>query len=318
MWSIPLPLTGNPVGYVFVYAFSTADGVYIIDSGWDTDECYQALVDGLGQAGHLLADVRGVAVTHVHPDHYGLTGRIREETGAWVGLHPADARLLHDRYEQPAGLLARVRESLVRAGAPDEELDDLQNAALPVLEHVDIATPDVLIEDGDRLDVPGWHITAVWTPGHTPGHLCFYVDESRLMLSGDRVLPRITPNVSVTPDSSPDPLGDYLRSLDRVALWDAELVLPGHEYRFQGLAVRVEQLKSHHEERFTEILTAIDEGVDTPWGIASCMTWSRPWARTSGFMRRAALGEALAHLEALWARGVLRPVDSVPVRWRRA
>ena len=80
--------------------------------------------------------------------------------------------------------------------------------------------PDLLMEDSDRPEVPGWDLKAIWTPGHSPGHLCFYEPTNRLMLSGDHVLPRITPNISFHPMAGPDPLGDFLTSLDKVAAYD--------------------------------------------------------------------------------------------------
>ena len=118
VWSIPVPLPNNSLRYVLVYLFETERGAYLIDAGWNTDDAYQALEAGLATAGYAMTDVRGVLVTHIHPDHYGLAGRIRNASGAWVALHPEDARLVHDRYEAPDELLARVGTMLRRVGAP--------------------------------------------------------------------------------------------------------------------------------------------------------------------------------------------------------
>src|SRR5437879_5495214 len=129
------------------------------------------------------------------------------------------------------------------------------------------------------------------------------------MLSGDHVLPRITPNIPFHPQASADPLGDFLRSLERLEAYDADEVLPAHEHRFVGLDARLTELRAHHEHRFAEVVNAINEGVTTAWDIAARMRWSRPWDRIEGFMRRAAVGEAMAHLRALENRGVVREVD---------
>jgi glyoxylase-like metal-dependent hydrolase (beta-lactamase superfamily II) len=315
LWSIPVPIPNNPLRYVLVYAFETDAGPYLVDAGWNTDDAYQVLCQGLTTAGFDIADVQGVLVTHIHPDHYGLANRIRETSGAWVALHPADAELIHDRYEEPDDLLDKVATALRRAGAPADELSSLQRASMPVLQFVAIGRPDVLLEDGDKPDVPGWDLLAIWTPGHSPGHLCFYEGGYQLMLSGDHVLPRITPNISVHPQAMSNPLGDYLSSLDKVGAYEAQEVLPAHEHRFVSLGGRVAQLKAHHEQRFVEVTEAVRQGSDTAWAIASHMQWSRPWERIDGFMRRAAVGEAVAHLRALEERGVLRAVDGEPVRW---
>ena len=130
LWSIPVPLP-IVLRYVLVYAFETDRGPFIVDAGWNTDVAFDALGAGLNEAGFDMADVQGVMVTHIHPDHYGLAGRIRDTSGAWIALHPADAALIHDRYEAPHDLLERMGGWLRRLGAPASEIEDLRNASMP-------------------------------------------------------------------------------------------------------------------------------------------------------------------------------------------
>jgi glyoxylase-like metal-dependent hydrolase (beta-lactamase superfamily II) len=314
LWSIPVPLP-IPLRYVFVYAFETDRGPFIVDAGWNTDDAYDGLCSGLREAGFNIGDVQGVMVTHIHPDHYGLAGRVRDSSGCWIALHPADAALIHDRYDDPADLLVRMGTMLRRLGAPPEELEHLRNASMPVLPFVDYATPDVLMEDGDRPEIPGWDLTAVWTPGHSPGHLCFWEAANRLMLTGDCVLPRITPNINFNPQAGDDPLGDYLRSLEHLADFDAEEALPAHEHRFLNHKGRLLEIREHHEQRFLEVLAAIREGYDTAWAITPRMDWSRPWDDNDTFTKRAAVGEAMAHLRNLEVRGLVRELPGEPSRW---
>jgi len=316
LWSIPVPIPNNPLRYVLVYAFETDRGPYIIDAGWNTAAAWDTLVAGLDRAGQSMADVQGVLVTHIHPDHYGLAGRVRDASGAWVALHPADASLITARYEEPHDLLEKITTMLRRDGAPPDEISALTNASMPIRSWVWAATPDILMEDGDRPEVPGWDLTAIWTPGHSPGHLCFYEGSHRLMLSGDHVLPRITPNISFHPQAGPNPLGDFLASLDKVAKYDTDEVLPAHEYRFAGLGARVNELKSHHQARFDEAIAAIRDGDTTTWKIAGRLTWNRPWEEIQGWMRRAAVGETLAHLHYLERLGVLEEEVGEPSRWK--
>jgi glyoxylase-like metal-dependent hydrolase (beta-lactamase superfamily II) len=301
-----------------VYVFETDRGPYLIDAGWNTDDSYNTLVEGLAQTGFEIADVQGVLVTHIHPDHYGLAGRIREASGAWVALHPADAALIQDRYDEPTDLLARMGAMLRRDGVPAEEIAALQNASMPARPGVMAVRPDVLIEDGDKPEIPGWELTAIWTPGHSPGHICLYEASNRLMLSGDHVLPRITPNISFHPQAGPNPLGDFLASLDKDAEFDSDEVLPAHEYRFADLQERVDELKAHHQARFDEALAAIRAGSTTTWLVAEHMTWNKPWDELKGWHRRAAAGEALAHLNYLRSRGVVYQEDGEPAHWRIA
>ncbi len=316
IWSIPVPLPNNSLLYVLVYVFETDAGPYIVDAGWNTDDALAALRSGLEAAGTGLAEVQGVLVTHIHPDHYGLAGRVREESGAWIGLHPADAALISGRYVDPSVLLEGMGAMLRRMGAPADEISTLQYASMPVRALVDAVRPDVLFEDGARPDVPDWDLTSIWTPGHSPGHVCFWEPRHRVMLSGDHVLPRITPNISFHPQAGENPLGDYLASLERLRPYDATEVLPAHEHRFAGLQERLTELRAHHEHRFEEIVAAIGDGRTTAWEIAECMHWSRSWDRIDGFMRRAAVGEAMAHLRTLEARGIVREVHGEPSLWR--
>jgi glyoxylase-like metal-dependent hydrolase (beta-lactamase superfamily II) len=302
--------------YVFVYVFETDRGPYLVDAGWNTEEAFDALSAGLDQIGTSVGAVQGVLVTHIHPDHYGLAGRVRETSGAWIALHPADARLIHDRYTDPDGLIESMEAELRRLGAPADALTELTRSAMPLRRFVTSAQPDVLLEDLDRPEIPGWDLLSLWTPGHSPGHLCFWEPSNKVMLTGDHVLPHITSHISLNPQSTENPLDEYLDSLTRVAEYPAEEVFPAHEYRFTDLAGRVAVIRSHHEQRFAEAVVAVRDGHKTAWEIAQQMTWSRSWeAMAGGWNRRSAVMETVAHLRALEVRGVLREVRGEPSHW---
>lgn len=316
LWSIPVPIPDNPLRYVLVYAFELPGGIAIVDAGWNTESAWQALTDGLAVAGASVADVVAVLVTHIHPDHYGLAGRVREASGAWIGLHPADAALIGGRYLDIDDLMARMLDLLADCGVPESESADIATSSVPIRSWVQTAVPDRLLEDGDAIGLPGWDLRAVWTPGHSPGHLCFVEPDRRLLLTGDCVLPRISPNVSLHAQSDPNPLADFLDSLDRLGRFDPELVLPAHEYRFTDLHGRLSALIGHHRDRLDEIAAAVAArpGV-TCWGVTEALTWSRPWRDIAGYMRRAANGETLAHLELLARLGRVERRSGAPTRW---
>jgi glyoxylase-like metal-dependent hydrolase (beta-lactamase superfamily II) len=179
-----------------------------------------------------------------------------------------------------------------------------------------MAEPDVLLEDGTRPELPGWDLTTVWTPGHSPGHACFYSDERRLLLSGDHILPRITPNIAVHSQQHENPLGDFLESLLKVRALRTDEVLPAHEWRFAGLEERVDDLIAHHGRRMEEIEAHLRERPgQTAWELTVDLTWSRPWDEIPGFMQRAANGETLAHLVVLERHDHVRRNPGSPVRW---
>ena len=316
LWSIPVPIPKNPLRYVLVYALELDDGIALVDAGWDTDEAWAALCDGIEEAGGSIADVRGVLVTHIHPDHYGLAGRVRSASGGWIALHREDAVMLQARYVDTDDLVARMSALMADSGVPPDTLPDLAMASMTIRSAVTMAEPDVLLEDGYRPDLPGWDLTTVWTPGHSPGHACFYSDERRLLLSGDHILPRITPNIAVHSQQHENPLGDFLESLLKVRALPTDEVLPAHEWRFAGLEERVDDLITHHGRRMEEIEAALRATPEqTAWELTVNLTWSRPWDQIPGFMQRAANGETLAHLVVLERHDHVRRGEGSPVRW---
>lgn len=315
LWSIPVPLPNRYLRYVLVYALESEDGLYLIDAGWNTAEAFAALAAGLASMGGAVTDVRGVLVTHVHPDHYGLAPRVRERSGAWIALHRADAALVRSRYGDASRVSQDLRWLMMRAGAPVELLDGLQQPAVAGASWVTTAEPDVLLEDRSRPEVPGWDLVAVWTPGHSPGHSCFYESRHRLMFTGDHVLPTISPNVSFHRGSDPDPLADFLASLKRIASYDVVETLPAHEHRFRGFQDRVRELLEHHDARLAEVLAVVSRGHRTAWDIAARMRWSQAWNDLDAVARRSAVSETMAHLRALSVRGLLDERGAEPVCW---
>jgi glyoxylase-like metal-dependent hydrolase (beta-lactamase superfamily II) len=317
LWSIPVPIPNNPLRYVLVYAFELdGGGVGLVDAGWNTDEAWASLGDGLAAAGGSISDVRAVLVTHIHPDHYGLAGRVREVSGAWIGLHPADAVMLESRYGNTDELVAHMITFLADSGVPDDRLPDLAHASMAVKSMVTMAQPDVLFEDGQEIDLPGWPLRTIWTPGHSPGHVCFFSEQRKLLVSGDHVLPRITPNISVHAQQESNPLADYLDSLRKVQGLGTEEVLPGHEYRFSDLDSRVEAIIAHHSDRLDEIEQVITEHPgSTAWEITLRLHWSRPWDEIQSFMQRQANGETLAHCVLLELQGRVHRQGKGPARF---
>jgi glyoxylase-like metal-dependent hydrolase (beta-lactamase superfamily II) len=316
LWSIPVPLPNPVLRYVLVYLLELPDGVAVIDVGWDTAEAWAALTKGITQTGHDVADVKAILVTHVHLDHYGLAERVRAASGAWIGMHEAEAATLFRRRGRRVAIVERSRAWLLRCGVPAAELDDLVGSPDRFDPLIAMPEPDRLLGHGDKIDLPDWDLRAAWTPGHTPGHLCFYEQNTAVLFTGDHILPRISPNISLQSTTPGNPLGQYLDSLAATGEVAADEVLPAHEYRFRGLAERIGQLRLHHRERLAELLGLIRSGPgQTTWDLATSLSWSRSWAEIRGIMRRSALGETLAHLVLLESNGQVTRSAAVPDRW---
>jgi glyoxylase-like metal-dependent hydrolase (beta-lactamase superfamily II) len=329
VWSVPVPIPIGPLRYVLSYLIEHRSGFVMVDTGWDNPDSWAGLVAGLKSCDIPLSAVTAVLVTHVHPDHHGLSAAVREQSGAWIGMHERESELLTRMAFRPTEQ-QHWPDFLRWCGAPAGHIEELV-ALRGASQHGgdrrrQMAKPDRTIADGELIDAPGLTLRALWTPGHTPGHLCFRDETHDLLLTGDHVLPRITPNISAF-DTRSRPLADYLRSLAALRGIQPGEVLPAHEYRFTGLDSRLADITSHHERRLAEIrgvLAAAPDGL-TAWQVAERVTWSRGWDRLSGFPRQAALGEVLSHLRELQDGGATQCTEDAqdtgtgPVgRWQPA
>ena len=296
LWSIPVPWPGSGLRYTLAYLVSGRTGLALIDTGWPTEQAWTALCDSITATGHDITDLKYMLVTHAHSDHLGLAARVREASGALVGMHPAESATL--RRAEPQARRVGLSEWLRSRGAPDDQADEvavMMTGAVRV--HMELARPDFHVEHGSLPLGAGTALRAVWTPGHTPGHLCFYDERQDVLLTGDHVLPRITPHIGLPPGSEGDPLGDYQASLRALARYTPAEVLPAHEYRFADLGARLETLLRHHRTRLAEIEHAVaaDPGLST-WDVSAVLTWSRGWDQTLGGARMSAVSETWAHL----------------------
>src|SRR5918992_1147076 len=184
------------------------------------------------------------------------TGRVRAASGAWIAMHHADAAVVRAfrALVQGGGRREWDLAALRVAGAGEAELAEYQQADAPGGRRIDPpAKPDREVSDGELIDLPGRKLRVIWTPGHSPGHICLHLEDAGRMFTGDHVLPRITPHIGLYPYDTPDvdPLGDYLESLSRVAdigaaAGGATDALPAHEHRFSGIGDRAREIVAHH------------------------------------------------------------------------
>ncbi|MEU8823551.1 MBL fold metallo-hydrolase [Streptomyces sp. NPDC048636] len=330
--SIPVPIPDNPLGHTLVHLLDTDRGPVLIDTGWDDPTAWDTLTAGLTACGTSVTELHGVLITHHHPDHHGLSARVREASGAWIAMHPADATVVRrTRDAEPARWLAYLAGKLAAAGAPEDHLAPLRAARTAgggTFPGHRAALPDREIVPGALLDLSGRRLRAVWTPGHTPGHVCLHLEERHpanapghgRLFSGDHLLPEISPHIGLYEDPDDhtvtDPLGDYLTSLRRVADLGPAEVLPAHQYAFTDAPARVRALLDHHEQRLTGLLVLLGTPL-TPWQLAEAMEWNRPWAEIGYASRNIAVSEAEAHLRHLVTQGRAAPVPGTdPVTYR--
>jgi glyoxylase-like metal-dependent hydrolase (beta-lactamase superfamily II) len=272
----------------------------LVDAGLGTPEAEAVLRTGLDAAGIRLDQFTTLVLTHAHPDHIGLSGPVHTASGAPVRMLAQECERLYRVWGDPELRALRESRALFQAhGLPAEDLEQVARSDRAVQRAIHLPPPDAIVPvaEDDELTLAGRRYRALWTPGHSDYHLCL-LREDGLLLAGDHVLPRITPNVGFYPSGRPDPLGDYYESLARMRALDVRLVLPGHGLPFADLAGRVDELRAHHEERAAQMLALLGAHAEgaSAFTIASELFGAR--LRTHDD-RRFALAETLAHLEHL-------------------
>ena len=311
---IKVPFPKGTSGHTNVYVVEGSEGSILIDSGWDSTESLWALREGLTTERLKLRDIKKVVITHIHPDHYGLASKIKQLCGARIAMHRVEAELIGSRYEDFSELLKKTEEELRQNGVPQTELPQLKDASLWMNQFVTPDLPDVMLDDGDRISNGSFEIEVLWTPGHSPGHICLYEPRKKLLFSGDHVLYDTTPNIGFHPQSGDNPLGDYISSLEKLERFKVNFVLPGHGPTFNSLKLRVSEILYHHEQRKKNILKVMSDGLKTAYQIAEGVLWMPEqggvaFRDLASWDRRLAVMETIAHLKLLAVEGKVGNID---------
>lgn len=305
---LQLPLPNISPGYVNTYLVQGDNGCLLIDTGWDTEEAFGSLKKQLAEIGIDFRDISQIVITHLHPDHYGMADRLKQLSQAKIALHYLEKDFIESRYINMDELLQQIAQWLHINGVPADELHELQTASTGMIRFVAPAMPDVTLHGGEIISTGYFSFQVLWAPGHSPGHIVLYEPNRKILISGDHILPTITSNISLHPQSGSNPLDDYLSSLNMVKQLDVNLILPGHEHPFTGLQQRIEELTQHHEQRKSEILEVIKAKPKTAYQISRVMTWMSDisgagWDDLAPWDKRMAVLETLSHLESMKVSG---------------
>ncbi len=296
---MPLPFK---LDHINLWLLEDGDGWVIVDTGICTD-VVKAAWETLFKGTMAGRPVNKVIVTHFHPDHAGLAGWLCEKFNAPLIMPITEwtfGRMLH--LDDQAHTEAGFRSFYKRAGFTPELMDTIGRRAGGYKKNVSpIPTAFERISDGQNISIGGRDWRMIVGRGHSPEHACLYCEDAQVLISGDQVLPKISPNVSVWPQEPEGmPLALFIESIDRIrhAVSGDPLVLPSHNWPFRGLQDRLDDLDAHHVERLDETVTALFEpssGVDVLYRL-----FKRQLDEHQTFF---AIGETLAHLHHLLAEG---------------
>ena len=292
------PLAGLP--HVHVYAAEgPGGGLVLFDTAMPYDDSFDRILHGVEWLGRKPTDIERIYLTHAHPDHFGCAGLLQEASGAPVVCHPLAKHTL-EAMGDPDPERWRSRMTMYNEhGWSSEEMIESRMAS--AFSSMKLPTHMTTIEEGDTVSFAHGEWDVYWTPGHEEGHVVFHRRADGVLIVGDTVLGKITPHIGWMQDP-PDPLGQFLDSLEKVARLDPFLVLPGHGRPFEEGAERARVIASHHDlrlRRCVEIL--LRQGPSNAMEVARNL-FDR---ELMFFEERLALAETLSHLEHLRLRGRL-------------
>lgn len=292
------------------YLIRGKNGLTLIDTGFETQEALAALERELGELKLSLENISQIIITHAHPDHCGLVSELKRRTKAKVAMHELEAVSL----DLQSKITRREIEHLSRrAGIPEDIAPEFIEALfLSKKISPNLPPPEIVLHGGEIISTGYFDFEVLWTPGHSPGHVCLYESRKKILLAGDHILPITTPIISFYPPGlSKNPLADYINSLKAMKNLKISLVLPGHEHIFENFWERIEELLNHHEIRKASILEILLDEPKSAYEIATRITWAPQfggveWRDLNFVDKFFAISETLAHLEALKIDGKIR------------
>ncbi|HWK27879.1 MAG TPA: MBL fold metallo-hydrolase [Solirubrobacter sp.] len=302
VWRLRLPLDLPAVPHCNAWALQAGDGIVLVDTGMHDRGSMTHFETALQKTGHSVDDIRLIVITHAHIDHCGQAPPLAERAGCEVWMHPGWK--LHAR---DAPDLDETIEVALQSGVPEAPLQrwaerrrGLGSGQAGTLYADRDLLPGVTIET----DAGTWQV--IETPGHAPSHVCLHQPEQRLLISGDHLLGRVSQYFDV--GFTPDPVGEFLDSLDKVDALDARLALAGHARPFTDLHGHVEANRTLLARNLDAVRAQLRTGEQTAYAITRAVVgehFTEELAAWQLAMTRA----WLTHLE---ARGEVARIPGTP------
>lgn len=294
---IPAPLPFKSPQWVNAYALEANGGILLLDCGTDWEPGREALRDGFTALGLDESAVHTLVVSHLHPDHVGMSSRLVDEWGCRFVMHERAATLVH-RYNDSQAYAERLKTIGKKHNVPDPILEAATEIRRPEYMPT-IDPPDHTVVDGDEIDIGGGRrLEILHTPGHEPAHICLRDSRTGILFSGDHVLPRISPVIMYDLDLG-DVLGDYLESLQKLIAIDISVTYPAHGTLMEHGGERARQILLHHDRRLLDMADLVRAGDTTAWEVM--LESFRP--NLDPIQARLAFLETISHLEHLRLTG---------------
>jgi glyoxylase-like metal-dependent hydrolase (beta-lactamase superfamily II) len=302
LYRIEIPLPKSPLKSLNSYLIKGEERFLIIDTGMNRQECLNEMLAALT---YFDVDLNKTDffITHLHVDHLGLVEKLITESSK-VYFNSVEASMIANGSKHEKGW-TRTDAVYLLHGFPQEELTTSiahhPRTNFGLTRHIDFYT----MEEGDGLSIGNYTLKCVATPGHSPGHMCLYEPDKKILFAGDHILFDITPNITFWFNME-NSLQTYLTSLEKIYQFDVSLVLPGHRSIMNDHRKRIRELEEHHNNRLHEAMAALSDGPKTAYQVTPCISWDfkyKSWELFPSQQRWFAFGETLAHLKYLEQAG---------------
>ncbi|MEM7534731.1 MAG: MBL fold metallo-hydrolase [Chloroflexota bacterium] len=318
---LPLPFALNHVN-CYVLHDPNRNQWTVVDTGLSWDGARDAWQWAFDQLPISAVDIDQIVLTHIHPDHFGLAGWLHKQSNAPIYLSSLEWEMAQTLWLRPSLRQERVLKHWSQHGVQGESAKIMASMDGKMRERtlphpLDGAVH--LIEYDTIFEMGGRKFRTIHAPGHSTGQMLFHDENERLMLSGDHVLMKITPNVGLWPDGVDNPLNDYVTSLGAIQSLDVNLALPVHRALITDWAGRAQEIIHHHDIRLDKMLSTVDDLTKGTSEGTTALEVSKQifdYSRFTDHEVRFAVAETLAHLVYLVDHGRLQEIPGDIVTYR--
>ncbi len=311
---IKVPLDEKGIDDVNVYIIEGTNGNLMIDTGFNIPACFNALVREMKESGFSIKDITHIAITHMHPHHIGMAGKIAELSGAKIYVGEIEYAQLDTRYWHPENLLKQMGDFFRSNGVPDWEIKMLSEASQNLINNIAVISSVEFLRPGERIIIEPFEFQLLLTPGHSKGHICFYEHNRKYLFSGDHILPEIMTTVCYHPQSGENPLADYINTLDELSKMEIRFIFPGHGAVFSGVSPKIDSIMHWLNDQMQSIQKVMGLEVKTAYDVAKNLPWYAndelvDYDKLQAIKRRQAVLQTLAFLQYLVAQNKCKKLN---------
>jgi len=313
--AVVLPLPGD-IDLITVNYFIVGRGpLTLIDTGPKFPGSVEITQRHLEPLGFDISDIDRIIITHGHLDHFGQAVSIREAAGHPVEciIHADDKwRVSLEDYHEDSWS-TEADNFMAKVDMPPKGIEKVKKRFAYFKKLSDPLDEVSTMEDKDELIGDDYLFRVIHTPGHSPGTVCIYESQRKVLFSGDHIIKHITPNpmIEMRRDRLKNPnyqsLGAFIHSLDKLTELDARFVFPGHGEYIENLPGILSSYILHHKQRMDMVWEALKKRSRPIYHLMNDVFPSVP--ENDVFF---AVSEILVHLEMLIAEGRAEIIDQGP------